>query len=87
MADKKKIIEDLQGIVDECRGADAEFAYGISVDFLEDALDMLKWQEPVTPGTDVFGNLYCGNCQALFPESAWHVWHFCPHCGKELDIK
>ena len=69
-----------------------EYDYArVGVDVLEDALALLKAQEPVAPVLQSGGNYVCGNCgiytvgfmHPLTGESV-QTWKYCGSCGKKV---
>lgn len=46
----------------------------------DDAIAMLKAQEPQKPKIDAFNHPYCPKCKVLL----YPTWVYCPHCGQAV---
>jgi len=63
-------------------------------DMAQDALELLKEQEPVKPVVNV-DEWVCGCCgtrlerqELISPNAIFHdFFEYCPHCGKKVDCE
>lgn len=91
--DKKQVIYDLERctchVPDACRDCSKHRHWsGNAVtcmeSLMEDALDLLKEQEPALP-TWSQGKAYCGNCGQRLPrKSVDREINYCGYCGKAV---
>lgn len=82
MLDKGKVIKgvhDARKYLEDREWVDK--SVGVHIDALNDALSLLKEQEPVEAPLDAFGHPYCPKCKVL----VYQTWHYCPHCGKAVQ--
>lgn len=89
MNDREKVINDLQDAVnDDWMWQHADY-YAKA---MENALAMLKEQEPMQVKTDMYGNAYCPWCSTdVSIEMGAQRLHlgtqFCPYCGRPVKFE
>ena len=86
MADREKVVEHFRDAIG-ASGSGNQWRF-VRVDIIEDAIELLKAQEPVKPHylelviPGQWDKLpFCGVCGCTLGYSA----RFCPHCGREVD--
>ena len=83
MADRENIINHFRDAI-EASGNNNKWRF-VRVDVIEDAVELLKEQEPVEPkwasGIKGSGDALCGSCWAWLFD---HSWAYCPRCGKAV---
>jgi hypothetical protein len=75
----------------DCKTCPYERVNGCYKQIIEDALTLLREQEPVAPKLQSGGNYVCGNCgmytvgfvHPLTGESV-QTWKYCGKCGKKV---
>lgn len=84
MTDREKVEEwarDFKAYVDELDIARDDYR-GI-MEYIDDALALLREQEPVKPiaeGKRPYRWFRCGNCE----EPLYGPWNYCPKCGRKV---
>jgi hypothetical protein len=98
MVDKEKVLVGLKSCADStgalCRTCPYDFIHNENCmgDMAQDALELLKEQEPVKPVVNV-DEWVCGCCgtwlerqRMIHPGAILHdLCDYCPHCGKKID--
>ncbi len=83
MADREEVIKGLEKVWDAFNHMEHE----LYADYVYDALELLKEQEPVKPHkiphsiTHPYGAYVCGNCNIRILEQDDD---FCPNCGRAV---
>lgn len=88
MTDREKVIEELE----HCRQLDFEMKKPTQV-AIDNALALLKEQNPVEPKLVGVNTWTCGKCGALlgweeFSQSGLELvkYKYCPHCGRAVKL-
>ena len=92
MADREKVVKGLEVCTTRpCYCKDCPYVKGCALDsqqVMEDALALLKEQEPMKPkeGFQEDGLYYasCGDCGYPITELRYLKDSFCPHCGRKV---
>lgn len=79
MSDRDKVISHFQDAIAASR-AENRWRF-VRVDMIEDAIALLREQEPVEPWSAAWSYL-CGECKKPLRERAFA---YCPRCGRKVD--
>lgn len=79
MENRDSVVANLERLRDELKSGAVRTTVGASgvvrrMDWLDDAITMLRLQEPVMPGSA---------CSRSDGEATW--WHVCGFCGTDID--
>lgn len=86
MADREKVISELQAEIYSAAYHGNSFKDCVPVSLLQNALSLLKAQEPIPCGEkikagDIVLDFYeCGYCKNAIRKP----WRYCPFCGNEV---
>jgi len=91
MMDREKVINGLEEVIAEAVYPDRPRKFMMPLELAEDALALLKAQEPVKPVVDI-DTWKCGNCghvlehqQLLGDNVLFHEqYNYCPECGRKV---
>lgn len=94
MPDREKVIKGLEEVIAEAVYPDRPRKFMMPLELAEDALALLKAQEPVKPVVDI-DTWKCGNCghtlehqQLLGDNVLFHEqYNYCPECGRAAKWK
>lgn len=96
MADREKIIADLNGLKELLKFQRDVQGYGMFIDVIDNTVTLLKEQEEVKPYLDFDGHdvWRCGNCGATMfhiytstTEEAKDYAKYCRQCGRKVKWK
>ena len=88
MPDREKVIERLSDLKERLKWQKDIQGYGFYIDFIDDAIALLKEYEPIAP-TKIIDKEYhivhhsCGNCHKVI--SSHPRASYCQWCGKAVD--
>lgn len=89
MTDREKVIGHFQDAI-AASGAENRWRF-VRVDMIEDAIALLREQEPVKPIVGEYGARLCGNCGeqvgAISDSSPYIIQirlKYCPECGRKV---
>lgn len=92
MPDREKYIEILSKTAKTVKEFKEDAPIKISLECIEDILELLKAQEPVDPTINEYGEVVCGNCGenvGIIGQTIKIVvrMRYCPECGKAVNWK
>lgn len=80
MADRDKVIRHFKDAI-EASGNNNKWRF-VRLDIIEDAIDLLKAQEPVKPIRFTLMYWRCGNCRREIDKYEGDM--YCPRCGRKV---